>query len=300
MISRGRRTLRVLPISAAAALIVGTRLAAGSAAAFNAQTVDPGNGYAFTALYAPGSLTASPTGHDVALGWTAGTNGNGYAVLGVANGTSSDCTGASFAGIGSAAGTSYTDAGRYTPQGTWFCYQVETSYGPWTSVNANPVASARIGFVATGVQAINGGTAGTLDQGDQLVFTFNQPVDTTLGAPTGYVCSTNNSPYTIVLGTSVNSGACNATETAALGTLVGGTSNKNGRFAATWNWSNGDRTLTVTIGNHTAGSFPTLTGTWTFDPTTVTGNVLSAAGDFHVCDSNAGGGDCLPTVSGSY
>src|SRR5207302_4470863 len=93
------------------------------------------------ALYAPSGLSATPSAHDVGLAWSAGTNGSGYAVLGVANGSSSNCSAASFASIGSAAGTSHTDTGRYTPQGTWFCYQVKTSYASWTSVSSNPTAA---------------------------------------------------------------------------------------------------------------------------------------------------------------
>ena len=49
-----------------------------------------GNRYAF----APASLTATPTGHDVAVSWTAGGNGSGYRLLAAANGASSNCTSA--------------------------------------------------------------------------------------------------------------------------------------------------------------------------------------------------------------
>ena len=283
------------------ALPVGAVLAVpGSLASLTAETRNLGNKYAFTALYAPSGLTATTSGHDVQLSWTAGQNGNGYSVLGVANGTSSDCSSASFSSVGSTASTGYTDSGRYTPQGTWFCYQAKTTYASWTSVLSNPTAAAQLGFVVTGVQATNGGTAGMLDQGDTIAFTFNQAVDTSNGAPGGLVCSTNNNPLTIVIGTATGAGACNDSETTTVGTLTGGTSDKNGRFAATWAWSNGNKTLTVTIGNHTAGNFPNVTGTWTLSPTTTATNLLSATGGFHVCDTNTGGGSCTPTLTGSF
>ncbi len=289
-------------LAALVALAAGLALPAGVGLALFANTSSvPSNTFTTATLQAPSSLTATPVGHAVQLGWTAGQNGSGYGVLGVGNGTSSNCSSAIFASIGSAASTSYTDTGRYTPEGTWFCYQVQTTYGSWSSVASNPVAAAQLGFVATQVQAINGGTSGMLDQGDTIIFTFNQPVDTT-SAPSGTnsVCTTNNSPYTIMLGSTATAGACQTTETVSLGKLVGGTSNQNGRFAATWAWSNNNKTLTVTIGTHTAGSFPTVTGTWTFYPTTTTTKLLSATGAFHACDTNTGGGNCLPIMTGGF
>lgn len=226
----------------------------GSSASFNAQTRNPGSKYAFTALYAPSGLTAAASGHNVQLAWTAGQNGNGYSVLGVANGASSDCSSASFSSVGSTASTSYTDSGRFTPQGTWFCYQAKTTRASWTSVQNNPTAAAQLGFVVTGIQATNGGSPGVLDQGDTIVVTFNQAVDTSNGAPAGSVCAAN-APDAIVIGTAVAAGTCKTNEVTTVGILSGGTLDNGGRYAATWAWSNGNRTLTVTVGNHTAGSF---------------------------------------------
>src|SRR5205814_4617039 len=95
----------------------------GSVAVLAAQASNPSNAFATTSLYAPSSLTATPSGHDVALAWTAGQNGSGYGIKGVANGSSSDCSAAVYANLGTSASTTYTDAGRFTPQGTYFCYQ---------------------------------------------------------------------------------------------------------------------------------------------------------------------------------
>ena len=299
MTEHGRRLRRVLPIPAVAALVVGV-LAPLSGASFNATAANPGNVYALTALYAPSGLTATPSGHDVGLSWSAGTNGNGYSLLGVANGTSSNCSSASFASIGSPGGTSYTDTGRFTPQGTYFCYQVKTSYASWTSVSGNPTAAAQLGVVAGSIAAANGGTAGKLDTGDTITVTFNQPISTGTGpSGTNSVCAISGA--TIVLGSTTTSGTCGASETVNLGKLSGGSSGANARWSATYTWSNSNKTLTVTIGSRTVGSSnPSVSGTWTFTPTTTSSKLLSSAGSFQTCNTNTGGGNCLPTMSGSF
>lgn len=252
-----------------------------------------------TTLGAPTSLTASALGQDVSLTWTAGTNGTGYLVRGLANGSSSDCSGVSYAAVGTASVTSYSDSGRYSPQGSYFCYQVLTSRGNWTSVAANPTAAVQIGFVIVSASVSNGGTAARLDAGDVFTFTFNQPVATSSGPATGNsICSTNAG--TIMIGLTATAGSCSTAETTALGRLTGGTTSANGRFATTWVWSNGNRTLTATIGSRQAGSYPSTSGSWTLTPTTTSTKLLSATGSFHVCDSNSGGGNCLPALSGSF
>jgi hypothetical protein len=272
----------------------------GSSASFSGLNGNPGNTYAFTALYHPTGLTATASGHDVQLGWSAGQNGSGYGVRGVTNGTSSDCSSASFASVGSTASTGYTDTGRYTPQGTWFCYQVQTTYASWTSVQSNPVAAAQIGVVATSLSATNGGIAARLDAGDTITVNFNQPITTSSGpSGTNSVCSVSGS--TILLGsTTAGNTACATGETANLGKLTGGSATANGRWSATYTWTNNNTKLTVVLGARTTGNNPTVTGTWTFNPTTTATKVLSATGSFHICDTNAGGGNCLPTMTGGF
>ena len=136
-------------------------------------------------LVAPTALGATPSGHNVVLGWTAGSGGSGYAVSGVNNGTSSSCAAATFSAVGTSATTAYTDTGRFTPQGTYFCYKATTTYGTWSSQTANPTAAAQLGVVAQSVVLTNGGTANRIDSGDKIVVTFNQPITTTTGPPTG-------------------------------------------------------------------------------------------------------------------
>lgn len=171
----------------------------------NQQSIG-GNAFGTRNLVAPASLAASASGHDVALSWPAGQNGNGYSVLGAANGNSSNCSGANFSSLGSTASTSYLDTGRHQPQGTFYCYQVQTTYGSWSSASNNPIAASQIGFVANTVQLINGGTAGVLDTGDQVVVNFNQAVNTTTGpSGTDTVCPSSTG---ILLGSTTTSGSC--------------------------------------------------------------------------------------------
>ena len=287
-------------LAVVAAVALGAGFGGGTSASLAGETDNPGSLWAFTALYAPTGLAAAPSGHDVSLGWSAGTNGSGYSVLGVANGSSSNCSSASFATIGSASGLTYTDTGRYTPQGTYFCYQVKTSYSSWTSVNSNPTAAAQIGVVVASVVALNGGTAGRLDTGDKITVTFNQAITTASGpSGTNTVCSVSGA--TIMVGTTTTLGSCGTGEALNLGRLTGGTSAANGRWFATWAWSGGNTVLTVTLGLRTSGSSNvTTSGTWTFNPTTTAAKLLSATGSFHTCDTNTGGGSCLPTMTGSF
>jgi hypothetical protein len=143
----GRIGGRWAPIVVALAILITSFGTTRVAAVETARTGNGSNVFSMTALYAPSGLAAVPLGHDVKLTWNAGANGNGYAVLGVANGTSTDCSAASVASIGTSTSLAYTDTGRYTPQGTRFCYEVQTSYGAWTSVTSNPRVAAQLGFV---------------------------------------------------------------------------------------------------------------------------------------------------------
>ena len=263
--------------------------------------------FSTAALTAPGDLTALPAGHDIQLNWNAGQNGNGYTILGTANGTSNLCpasSSSSYLNIASTSATSYADTNRAAPegtgpQGTWYCYQVRTNYATWTSVQNNPVVAAQVGFVASSVRLIDGGNPGELDAGDQVVLTFNQPVDPLTGpASIDAVCVDSNS--TILLGSTSAAGSCSSIAALHLGILSGGTiTNTNTGFPATYTWGNGNQALTVTLGTRSWGLANPLIdpAVWTFTPTTDTTRLLSASGNLHICDSNAGGGNCLPQTS---
>jgi hypothetical protein len=295
--SRGPLAVAVL---VALILTVASGSTRGVRAVSNAQERNSSNVFATTALYAPSTLTATVSGHDVSLGWAAGTNGNGYTVLGVANGASSDCSAATLASLGSSATLTYTDTGRFTPQGTWYCYQVQTSYGSWTSATGNPRVAARLGAFAASVALANGGTANRLDTGDSVTITFNQAMTTSTGpSGTNKVCSTTGG--VIQLGTTATTGTCSAVETVNLGSLGGGSTTVTGRWNATYTWSAGNTVLTIVLGTRVTGSTNVATsGTWTLNPVTTATKLLSATGAFHACDTNTGGGSCLPVATGSF
>lgn len=251
-------------------------------------------------LGAPTALVASPSGHDVAVSWAAGSGGTGYAVLGLSNGASSSCPASGYAAVTTTAGTSVTDTGRSTPQGTWYCYQVVTTRGLWSSQASNPVAAAQLGVVAKSVAVTNGGTAGRIEPGDVVTITFNQAITPATGpAATDTICS-DTASGTVVLGSTGAGTVCNTAQ-ADLGTLTPLTVSKDARWAATWTWSAGNTVLTVTVGARTSGPTTSASGgPAVLYPTTTATLMKSTTGAFHVCDTNAGGGSCLPTASGAF
>jgi hypothetical protein len=298
VLSRGGRVHRF-----AGALVVLTALLAVVVrvvpvdATFSGQVGGAYGSLSLTALYAPSGLVATSTSTNVGLTWTGGANGSSYTVLGAPANAQGQCVGVTWSLVGSAATTAYTDT-RGGPQGTSYCYLVQTTYAQWSSVLGNPTAVAPLGFVADSVTMQKGGSANRLDPGDKFTVHFSRPVDPATGPATGNtVCATNTG--TIVLAATNTSGSCVATEANRLGTLTGGTQNQNVRFNATFAWTD-TQTLVVTVGTRRSGSQgTTFAGTWTFTPTKTSTNLLSVTNRTHVCDANAGGSKCLPTATGS-
>jgi hypothetical protein len=290
------RAARLLATTVAVVLLAGTAtaIAAFTAASSASQTVSSRN------LGAATGLTGAASGHDVNLSWTAGANGSGYAIAAAANGTSSNCTAASFAALTTTAGTSITDTGRFTPQGTFECYRVTTTYGTWSSQTGNPTVAVRLGVVAQSVAVANGGTAGLFDQGDTVMITFNQAITTASGpVVSNNVCT--NTGGTVMLGVTGSGTTCSTGSATTIGTLTSVTINRAARYNATYAWSAGNTVLAVTIGARSAGTQdPTISGTAVYTPTTTATGLLSTTGSFHACSSNAGGGNCTPSATGSF
>jgi hypothetical protein len=281
--------------------MLGTATAASLALASFNSSATAGQTISSLGLTAPGSLTAAPFGHDVNLSWTAGANGTGYRLLAAANGANSNCSSATFASLTTTTSLAFTDAGRYQPQGTYECYQVQTTYNTWSSQSSNPTVAAQIGFVAQSVSVANGGTAGKLDQGDTITITYNQAVNTATALAAGNKVCTNaaSAGNIIMIGDAIT--GCSAATPVTVGAFSSGTSNKTAAYSITWSWTNGNKTLTITIGSRSSGSQdPSISGTLSFAPTTSALHMLSATGAYHNCDSNAGGGNCLPTLTGSF
>jgi hypothetical protein len=281
---------------ACATLLTGaaTALAAFSKTASASQTISSGN------LGAPSGLTGAASGHDVNLSWTAGTNGSGYAIAAAANGTSPNCSAATFSALTTTAGTSVTDTGRFSPQGTFECYRVTTTYGTWSSQAGNPTVAVQIGVVAQSVAITDGGTAGRLDAGDTIAITYNQAISTASGPVAGNnVCT--NTGGTIMVGVTGTGTTCSTAAATTVGTLTGLAINRAARYNSTFAWSAGNTVLTVTIGARSAGAQdPTISGTAVYTPTTTATGLLSATGSFHTCSTNAGGGNCTPSATGTF
>lgn len=262
----------------------------------------------------PTNLTATPGGRNALLNWTAGLNATGYNVLGVANGVSSTCpaaTSPSYSLINSTTGTSFTDANRaapggatpsggMVPQGSWYCYMVNSTNGAFTSTG-NPIAGVQVGFVVTSVQLINGASTDWVDSGDIIVVNFNQPVNPATGPGSTDTVASEATSGQLLIGSTVTSGAPTAGEPVKLGILTG-SFNSSARFSATYTWTNANKTLTVTLGAKIAGpaNVKLNSTTWTFNPTTTAANLQSTAGANHICDTNTGGGNCIPTPTGGF
>src|SRR5438128_2185622 len=109
---------------------------------------------------------------------------------------------------------------------------------------------ARSADAVTSVVITNHNVAGKIDPTGTVAVTFNQPINTATGPASGQnVCWNNSGTIIIMLGVTASSGTCASTETLSLIKLTGGTSASNGRYNATWAWSNSNKTLTMTVGN---------------------------------------------------
>jgi hypothetical protein len=291
-----RRRAPVLLVGAVVVLLGGaaTAVAALTTAASASQTISSRN------LGAAAGLGGSPSGHDVNLSWSAGTNGSGYAIAAAANGTSSNCTAAAFTALTTTTGTSITDTGRFSPQGTYECYRVTTTYGTWSSQAGNPTLAVQIGVVAQSVAITNGGTAGRLDPGDTIAITFNQAISPASGPiVSNNVCT--NTGGTVMVGVTGSGTTCSTGSATTVGTLTSVSINRAARFNAMFAWSAGDTVLTVTIGARSAGTQnPVISGTAVYTPTTTATGLLSQTGSFHTCSTNSGGGNCTPAATGSF
>jgi hypothetical protein len=230
----------------------------------------------------------------VQTSWNAA-NGDAYKLTGGASGTDSACTAVTYGVVASPVTTSFAD-GRFTPEGHYFCYEVQSTEGAtWESPASAPV-SAQLGFVAASVVGSGNGNQ-RIDPGETITVNFNQAVDTASGpSGTDTVCS-DGGPKILVLGSTTTSGSCNsATETVKVGTMATSNTIKfDVRYNATYVWSNGNKTLTITVGTRVFGNKNTqIRGILTLTPAST---LLEAAAGNGICTSNAGGGDCLPATT---
>ena len=138
----------------------------------------PGNTLSTKTLATPTGLAANPVGHTVQTSWNAA-NGDAYKLTGGASGTDSACTAVTYGVVANTVATSFADA-RFTPEGNYFCYRVQSTEGAaWESPASAPV-SAQLGFVAASV-VVGGDGNRRIDPGETITINFNQAVDTASG-----------------------------------------------------------------------------------------------------------------------
>jgi hypothetical protein len=293
-------------VGAAVVLLVGSGATGGTFALFNAETQNASSTFAGGWIGAATGATATASGYDMSLAWTPGTHGpvTGQQLLGVDNGTNSNCTGAAYASIATpavSAGT-YSDASRAnaTNNGHWFCYEiVSTSATVWT---ATSTFSAQLGLVANGISASNAATrcsgaatpaSGKLDCTDKLVLTFNQkPL---LPSSPIKVCAWSANG-TIIVGDTATS--CSSRfDTASVGTISGLTIAANAAYtSSTYTLStSAPWTMTITLAGATTTS--TISGTMTFTPAST---IKSAVTTHQASICTAASSTCRPTASSSF
>lgn len=282
------------------ALLLGSGIVGTTFATFNAETSNPNSTFAGGWLGASSAGSVTAVGNDVQLSWTAPTSGgqDGQSLYGVDNGTSSNCTGASYASlaaIASASTSSYTDANRATGtnNGHWFCYQmVSTLTGATNWKTAYSFTGLQIGLAATGLSITNGGSSGAVDSGDQIAITFNQA--TNLTSLSGVLTCTFTDG-TIIVG---DTGACTSSSDSYTFGKLTASNNTLGSAAifASASISVSGAVATVTLAG--AGSAAvTGTPTWTFTPSS---SILSSAVVDQATACTAAATTCRPTVASSF
>jgi hypothetical protein len=251
----------------------------GTFALYNGEVQNAGSTFAGGWIGTPAAPTAVASGNNVNLAWTPGTHGpvTGQQLWGVDNNTSSNCTGAAYASLAtmaSASTASFTDSARGTAAngGHWFCYKlVSTSATVWTGETVLP--ALQLGLAATAVSFANASSTcfgaatpatGKIDCNDRITITFNQRVVAS-GSPVA-VCVFNTG--TIVLGDSNTTKCTSSSNPNTIGTLSGATISANASYTSSTVATSTTAPWTMTITLGPARTPPTVSGTFTYNPST--------------------------------
>jgi hypothetical protein len=270
----------VLCAAASVATLLGGRVGT-TLALFNGETQNAGSAFAAGWIDPPTGLTATASGNNVDLAWTAGTHGPpaGQRIAAVSTGTSASCTGQTLAAVASigwvAGANSYVDAGGASSgsgsgrgtaanAGDFYCYQVASTYGTqWSSPST--AVSTVVGLVATNLAIANGGTSGRIGNGDRITITFNQKTTLPTTATTSKVCIRTTG--VVYLGDTATT--CGTSDNPTIATLTGLTIGSNVTFASSTVAASAAApwTATITLGG---GSNSTVSGTATLAATSAT------------------------------
>ena len=291
-----------------AVLLAELRCTGLSDAVFTATKANPGNTFSSGTLAPPTAVTATPAGRNVSVGFTAAASATGTQILYGRPASGSTCTGVTLSVAQTAASSPAVHTPSAAPQGTFACYTARSVRSSWTSLTTPAPVAVRTGVVVTSVVATaaanTAGCAdgswqpGRLDCGDRFVLTFNQPIDPATGPGTNArVCA--SATYGVRLGASATTTDCAAE--GAVGRISGASVSRFARYATIHTWNAARTQLTVDVRGVEAGQAATVTAVDgpAFNPTTDATKLRSAVGAAHVCDTNTGGCDCLPEVTGS-
>jgi hypothetical protein len=289
-----RQAVLAIVILSAAALVLGGGSVGDTFALFNGETQNAG-AFAGGWIDPPATVTATASGYDVALAWTPGTHGpvTGQKLYGVDNTTSSNCTGAAYALIGtlaSATTAAYTDSSRGTTvnNGNWFCYQlVSTSATAWTA-QTNQVL--QLGLVATGLTLANTGTDNSINAGDTITITFNQRTNLPATGTTK-VCVL--SVGKIIIGDAAAGTSCASGDPYSGGVITGVTIGSDQVYASSTYTSTATAPWKLTVTLVGAGT-ATYSGTATLTPSS---SILSAATTHQAAMCTAAAATCRPTTT---
>ena len=297
-----RRAVEASAVIMAAALLIGNGVVGSTFALFNGETTNASSAFAGGWVAAASGATATASGYDVALAWTPGSQQvTNQQILGVDNGTSSNCTGAAYANITSFANntsSSYTDSNRgSTINGNWFCYEiVNTSPTVWTATTILP--ALQVGLVTSAVQVTNVLTAGSIAKTDTITLTFNQKTNLTAG--TIKVCAFG-SAKTIVIGDTKPGNCGNSGDGYTIGKLTTtatmGANDINFSTSTTAVSASAPWTLTITLAGSNTVDAVGASPTWTFTPSnTIKSNAVTNQATMCITATST----CQPTTTSNF
>ena len=279
-----------------AILVVGAGIAGGALVGFSAEDQNASSTFAGGWIGAATSLqTPTVAGYGATLSWTPATHGlDDQALYGTDQGTTSNCTGATYAtpfnaSLGVATATTTDDRGS-SANGHWVCYQLRSVRTGTNWTNTANFSVVRVGLVGSTIASTNGSgsTSGSIDNGDKITFTFNQPV-TYGGSATVGVCVFRDG--TLLVGDNCASSA----DTPSIAKVTGLTIGANKTYPSSGVAASGSA-LVVTVGGGGNGASGRTTVSGSASAITFTATAASAlqstTGGATVCTS--------PTCTWSY
>ena len=287
---------------------------AGTFAGFNAETHNSSSTFAGAWINAPTNVTATLSGNAAAnLTWTKSTStptGIGQELLGsptASNGTSTTCPTTGYVVLPTtvtASAQSATDPATDFKAGAgnggdYYCYTVAATLATnWVSMwapGASTASRVKFVFYASAASVSNGGTSGSINNGDGITITLNNTISGTTPSSISVIACSNSSTTnknTLLLGSS----SCSSTPSLGILALTGKTiTGTNSTFASSsYSVSAADVISISLAGGSTTALSASGTATWKFTPT----STVTQAGGVAIC--TASGSGCVPTASGAF